>query len=138
MFKIDYVWFGLGILSTLLIGLVVLLVANHRRHCCHSCSRRTKKICRIFVHEMDKNTPIGFRRVCVYVFRLCKACGTVRVHVIDKLMSHQDLKRKPPQEFEFSSAEINGLFHRAPHVRNPTGYTMIRTYFVPETTRSSP
>ncbi len=126
MFKIDYTSFSLGILSILLIGLVVLLVSNHRRHCCTACSRRTKKTCRIFVHDIDSNTPPGLRRVTVYVLHQCTICATVRVHVIDKLMESYKLKRKPKEEMDFSSDKIKQLFRLVPHVKNPANCDLAR------------
>ncbi len=125
MFKIDYTSFSLGILFILLIGLVVLLVSNHRRHSCTACSRGTKKTCRIFVHNIDRDTPTGFRKVSVYVFRQCMICATVRVDVIDKLMEDYKLKRKPREEMDFSSDVIRQLFRLVPHVSNPFGSSSV-------------
>lgn len=131
MFKIDYASFGLGILVTAVIVGIAFWVADHRRHCCTACSRRTKKTCRIFTHQMDRDTPTGFRKVSVYVFRECVTCDQVRVDVIDKLMPTHVWARKPDKEKEFSSEHIMGLFKMTPHVRNPVGSSFtIRNHHV--------
>jgi hypothetical protein len=79
---------------------------------------------------MDRDTPIGFRKVSVYVFRQCTICATVKVDVIDKLIESYKLKRKPSMEFDFSSDGIVQLFKLVPHVRNPSGSVMIRHHYI--------
>lgn len=130
MFKIDYTSFGLGILLTLIVGFVVLLVLNHRRHSCHHCGRRTKKTCRMYVHPITPDSTIGFKHVSIYAHYECPSCRTATVKVIDMLKPDYQIKAKPPEEFDFNSPEARRLFALTPHVRNPSGSgVIIRTHF---------
>jgi hypothetical protein len=131
MLKIDNTSFGFGVLVSMAIAGIVIWVIDHRRHSCMSCSRKTRKTCRIFTHQMDPETPTGFRKVSVYVFRECSSCSQVRVHIIDKLMPTHVLNRKPDIEREFSSLQIRRLFELTPHVRNPVSASfMIRQHLI--------
>lgn len=130
MFKIDYISVGLGSLLTLTIGLMVLLVANHRRHSCYNCGRRTKKTCRMYVHPITPDSIIGFKHVSIYAHYECPSCRTATVKVIDMLKPDYEIRRKPQEEFDFNSPEARRLFALTPHVRNPSGScVIIRTHF---------
>lgn len=126
MNNIEWSSVALGVLLILALASFVALLISSKRHPCSFClgggkgrKNKTKKTCRLWVHQKEPNIPVGMTKVTVYIFF---ACSQYDRHVICTIktmpMSDEKIAGKDPEELDWDSKFINDLCERA-KVKNP-------------------
>lgn len=116
----------LGVSSVMVVASLVTFFVTSRRHPCQFClnsgegrKNKTVKVCRMFVHQKEPDSPIGMTRVTIYIFR---SCIQHERHVVcttkTMLMPDRKIGVKPSEILEWDSVYIDNLCKRS-NVKNP-------------------